>query len=137
MLRSMLGLAAALSLTACGGSEDVCALALSHVEACTGLSVQPAPETCEPEQAQRVLDTDCAELAEAGSRQGFWNLQDLFSLFTWPSFGQGTGLSGCSISEFHDGYTVHYHCPSCSSPRWECSRTETVTGEGFPWIYGN
>ena len=36
-----------------------------------------------------------------------------------------------------DGYTVHYHCPSCSSPRWECSRTETVTGEGFPWIYGN
>lgn len=125
----------ALSLLAagCGGDADLCALASSHVEACTGLSVEQAPDTCDPEQARRVLGTDCAELAAAASRGAYWNLFDFFG-----PWGQGQGFSGCSIAEYHNGYKIIYHCPEgCNQARWKCTRTKVATGDGFPWSYGD
>jgi len=66
MLRSILALAAALSLTACGGSEDVCSAATAHLEACTSLD-WAQPGTCDAqnaELAEKVLAIDCDDLQQ-------------------------------------------------------------------------
>jgi hypothetical protein len=51
-----------------GEGEEVCARALQHLEACTGVTLQELPDTCDPEQARALLETGCSALAEAGTR---------------------------------------------------------------------
>jgi hypothetical protein len=82
-------LVAFLLVAGCGG-DDICDLAVDHLEACTGVRIQTLPERCNPVKAEIVLDTGCSKLAGASDAL-FWN--DLKGRF-WAWFNDDEGEAG-------------------------------------------
>lgn len=91
-----------LLLVGCAGSgDDLCSMAVQHLESCMGVTVPELSGTCDPDQAQRVLDIDCDALGGArdtylfgggfggllgtllggGGADGDFGAGDLFGLF--------------------------------------------------------
>jgi hypothetical protein len=109
----------AVVLAGCGGTEeDVCALAVQHLEACSGSALQQMPE-CDVDRARRVLGTECQDIARAGERgvssllgwlsplDGWMeNLQDPFSP---ASLEVGTSC-GWVIDPYHPYDGMRFNC---------------------------
>jgi len=125
---------AVLPAAGCGGSEDVCALALEHLESCTGLSAAQPPSACDEEKAEQVLSASCEDLVSRTAAflpsgdfdDGSWDTLDVFGDLlgwgdggagetwgAWGSLGSGSDVATTCTCE-KTGYTIFF------TPRCEC-----------------
>lgn len=91
MRNSVLALAAALGLAACGGTADLCSMATAHLEACTSLD-WAQPDTCDAQNAalaEKVLAIDCDELGQRqASFTGVNQYYDEERQWCWHNFSE-------------------------------------------------